>query len=98
MIIETTRERAEKLAEDIRAERIGLDGEDARAEPGTPLRSYSRAKKYREQDRAKLNGMRIALSYLLGVPMDMQLADAFIDRKPEFLSMLPEELRAEFSE
>lgn len=65
------------LADEIRARRTGLDNEDRQAE-GTTLRHYARAKKYREQDRARVNGMVIALSYVLGEPLDMPKAEEFI--------------------
>lgn len=94
MHYETTLERANKLAEAIRHETIGLDNEGKSAV--TPGTGGARALKYRDRDRAKINGMRIALSYLLGVPLHMQLTDAFIEGKPEFRALLPEELREEF--
>lgn len=68
---------AEQLADEIRARTKGLDHEDVQAvTPG--WMSHARAKKYRDQDRAQVNGMRIALSYVLGCPLDMQKTDAFI--------------------
>jgi hypothetical protein len=75
---------AEAIADMIRHETTGLDNEDKLAMPGTPLRSYARAKKYRDLDRAKINGYRIALSYVLGCPLDMQKTDAFIERAPHW--------------
>ena len=46
------------------------------------LKNHARAMKHRDRDRAKVNGMRIALSYVLGCPNDFQKTDAFIDRAP----------------
>lgn len=68
---------ATDIAELIRHETIGLSNEDRSAEtPG--WKSHARAKKYRDQDRAKINGYRIALSYVLGCPLNMPKTDAFI--------------------
>ncbi len=72
---------AEQIADMIRAETTGLDNEDRSAQtPGWA--SHARARKYRDQDRAKINGYRIALSYVLGCPNDFQKTDAFINREP----------------
>lgn len=79
--MEADMEAAEAIADMIRHETLGLDNEDRSAEtPG--LKSRARARKYRDQDRAKVNGYRIALSYVLGAPLDMQKTDAFIAREP----------------
>jgi hypothetical protein len=69
---------ARQLAELIHAETTGLDNEDALAN-GDHLRSYARAAKYRAQDRAKVNGYRIALSFVLMHPYDMASTDEFIE-------------------
>lgn len=71
-------ESARALAREIRARRIGLDNEDRLAVPGTPLRSHARAAKWRALDRAQVNGMVIGLTYMLGEPLDMAAAEAFI--------------------
>lgn len=72
---------AERIADEIRAQAKGLDYEDNQAvTPG--VASRARAKKYRDLDRAKINGMRIALSYILGCPLDFQKTDAFINCEP----------------
>jgi hypothetical protein len=73
---------ARKLADDIKARRTGLDNEDRLAN-GIELSHYARAKKYREQDRARVNGMVIALTYMLGSPLDMRLAEQFIEDTPD---------------
>jgi hypothetical protein len=71
---------AEAIADMIRHERNGLDNEDqASVTPG--WMSHARARKWRDQDRAKISGYRIALSYALGYPMDFSKTDAFIDKK-----------------
>jgi hypothetical protein len=74
---------ARQIADEIRHQSTGLDNEDRQA-AGIALSSYARAKKYRDQDRAKVNGMRIALTFVLGRPNDMQLADAFIADAPHW--------------
>lgn len=71
---------AEKIADLIRAETRGLDHEDTQAVTHG-LKNHARAKKYRDLDRAKINGYRIALSYVLGCPLDMAKTDAFIEQK-----------------
>lgn len=68
----------ERLASEIKHQRIGLRNEDAQAE-GIVHRSYARAKKYRDMDRARINGMVIALTYVLGEPLNMAVAEAFIE-------------------
>jgi hypothetical protein len=75
-------ERATRLANEIKHRRIGLANEDTQAE-GTTLRHYARAKKYREQDAARINGMVIALTFALGSPNDMAKAEAFIEKAEE---------------
>jgi hypothetical protein len=70
-------ERATRLALEIKHRRIGLANENAQAE-GETLRHYARAKKYREQDAARINGMVIGLTYVLGIPFDMAKAEEFI--------------------
>jgi hypothetical protein len=77
---------ARKLADAVKAQRIGLDNEDALAD-GIVHRSYARAKKYREQDRARINGMVIALTYVLGKPNDMALAETFIANDPAWRAL-----------
>ena len=75
-------EAAGAIADMIRRETLGLDNEDTSAvTPGWA--SHARAKKWRDQDRAKVNGYRIALSYVLGCPLDMARTDAFIARDQE---------------
>jgi hypothetical protein len=72
---------AEAIADMIRHETTGLDNEDkAAVTPGWA--SHARAKKWRDQDRAKINGYRIALSYVLGCPLDFHKTDAFISNEP----------------
>lgn len=65
------------LARDIKARRTGLDNEDKQAE-GQQLQHYARASKYRELDRARVNGMVIALSCWLGKPYDMAAVEDYI--------------------
>ena len=76
-----TEERARELAEAIRHERIGLANEDAQA-AGVVHKSYARAAKYRDQDRAKIQGEVIGLTYMMGRPLDIALAEAFIANEP----------------
>lgn len=78
---------ASEIADRIRSERNGLDHEDKLA-AGVELRSYARSKKIRDQERARLNGMKLALTYVLGRPYDMQLAEAFITNDPTWEAML----------
>lgn len=72
-----TTDAARALADDIHARRNGLDNED-RLAAGVALSSYARARKWRDQDRARVNGMVIGLTYLLGSPLDMAAAEQFI--------------------
>jgi hypothetical protein len=65
------------LAEEIHARRLGLAGEEANLAPGGHA-TYVRAKKHREEDRARINGMVIALTFVLGRPLDIPAAEAFI--------------------
>lgn len=74
-----TADLARRLAVDIRARINGLDNEDRLAD-GEQLRHYARARKYREQDRARVNGMIIGLTYMLGAPLDMAGAQLFINQ------------------
>ncbi len=76
----TDMEAAEAIADKIRAETRGLDYEDKMAVT-EGRKNHARAKKDREQDRAQINGYRIALSYVLGCPLDFDKTDAFIDQK-----------------
>jgi hypothetical protein len=76
-----THEVARGLADEIKHLRTGLDNEDKQA-AGVELRHHARAKKWRDQDRAKIQGMVIALSFLLGRPNDVQLAEEFIEDSP----------------
>lgn len=72
---------ARQLADEIKARTRGLNHEDVQAiTPG--WMNHARARKYRDQDRARVNGMTIALTYLLGRPLDMQLAEKFIEDAP----------------
>lgn len=72
---------ARQLASEIRHRRIGLANEDLTA-AGIIHRSYARSKKLRDEDRARLNGMVLALTYVLGKPSDMQAAEALIADAP----------------
>lgn len=78
---------ARQLADDIRDRRNGLANEDALAE-GVEHRSCARAKKWRDQDRAMIKGMVIALTHILGRPLDMQLAEEFIAGTSTWRAML----------
>jgi hypothetical protein len=77
----TDMEAAEAIADKIRAETRGLDNEDKMAVT-EGRKNHARAKKYREQDRAQINGYRVALSYVLGCPLDFDKTDAFIAQEP----------------
>jgi hypothetical protein len=77
LVREHISENAARLALEIAYQTTGLDNEDKQAE-GEALRHYARAKKHRDADRARINGMTIALTYVLGRPMDMAVARAFI--------------------
>lgn len=68
---------AEAIAKEIYARRKGLDGED-RLAAGEALKSYARARKWRDLDRAQVNGMVIALTYVLDRPLDMVRAEDYI--------------------
>lgn len=87
MLTPEIEERARQLADEIKAQRKGLDEEDAQA-AGVVHRSYARAKKYRDQDRAKLRGMVIAISFMLGRPNDVPLAEEFITDSDVWRAML----------
>lgn len=76
---------ARQLADDIRHTRAGLDNEDRLA---ADHRVHARAKKWRDLDRAKLNGMVIALTFVLGQPRDLQLAEQFIEDSPTWRALL----------
>lgn len=80
--------RARRLADEIKARTRGLDHEDVQAvTPG--WMSHARAKKHRDQDRARVNGMTIALTYMLDAPLDMELARQFIEDTPTWRGLLP---------
>lgn len=71
---------AELIADEIRAQTRGLDHEEVQAVT-SGWKNHARAKKYRDLDRAKVNGMRIALSYVLECPLDMNKTNAFISQE-----------------
>lgn len=68
-------ERARKLAADIKARRLGLEAEKANLGDHP---SYVRAKKYRDEDAARINGMVIGLTFAIGDPLNMQAAEDLI--------------------
>lgn len=78
---------ARQIANEIKHLRTGLAVEDGQAE-GIVHRSYARSKKLRDQDRAKIQGMVIAMTYALGRPNDMQLAEQFIADAPTWRALL----------
>lgn len=83
-------ERARALADDIKGRRNSLADEDAKADPASRRYqpTYARAKEYRDEDRIRINGMVIALSHLLGRPLDMHLAEEFIADTPTWRALL----------
>jgi len=99
MILETVQERADWLADEIRKRRAGLENERAQKDPASPhyRPSYPRAEKWIKQDECTVNGMKIALTFLLGVPMDMQLAEMYIQQDPAWRALLPLELQEEWT-
>lgn len=72
---DTATERITRLAQEIAALRLGLKAEESNLADHP---TYVRARKYREQDSARINGMVIALTFMLGCPRDMAAAEAFI--------------------
>ncbi len=81
-------ERARHLADDIKGRRTGLANEELLLIGRGPHTKLCRPAKYRNLDRALINGMVIALTYLLGRPSDMQLAEAFIEDTPTWKALL----------
>lgn len=80
-------ERARTLADEIAAQRRGLAHEES-DEMKTYHPTYVRAKKHRDAERNRINGMVIALTYMLGRPLDMQLAEEFIMDTPTWRALL----------
>lgn len=72
---DTQTDAATRLAQEIHARRTGQAAEEANLKDHP---TYVRAKKYREQDAARINGMVIALTFILGVPHHMASAEDFI--------------------
>lgn len=81
-------ERARQLAHDIKGRRNGLASEELLLIGRGPHTKLCRPAKYRDLDQARINGMVIALTYLLGRPSDMQLAEAFIEDTPAWRALL----------
>lgn len=78
---------ARHIADEIKHRRNGLNYEESEN-----MRlyhpTYVRARKHRDQDRSQINGMVIALTYVLDRPNDMTLAEAFIADSPEWRALL----------
>lgn len=70
--------RLDDLAREIYHQEAGLDYEDRQAE-GVEHRTYARCKRDRNLARARVMGMRVALSYALGKPMDLRVVEAYVD-------------------
>lgn len=83
-------ERARKLADEIKARRNGRAIEEAYLDPSSRhyRPSYVPSKRIREQEDARINGMVIALTFILGRPNDKQLAEQFIEDDPAWRALL----------
>jgi hypothetical protein len=79
---------ARQIADEITARRNGLlRDEDNRRDRG-PHTSYALTVTQRKQEEYQINGMRIALTYVLGRPLDMHLGEAFIADSPSWRALL----------
>lgn len=74
-------DRARRLADEIANRRRGL----AHKESGQASDNW--AKHDRDADCWQINGMVIALTYMLGKPLDMQLAELFIADDPAWRAL-----------
>jgi hypothetical protein len=79
---------ARRIADEIKARTNGLAVEESHLTPGGHS-TFVRARKWRDQDRSEINGMRIALSFVLGNGFDMHLTDEFIADSPTWRALLP---------
>jgi hypothetical protein len=87
-LTEQAEEIARQIAGEITARRNGLlRDEDQRRERG-PHTGYAFTATQRKQEEWLINGMMIALTYVLGRPNDLRLVEAFITDSPEWRALL----------